>query len=61
MLALYEVVKYLCSEMGISVIHINEIMHQGLSDDRNFRTLPNAHNMDTVYPVTKERVIMLLV
>ena len=33
MLALYEVVKYLCLEMGISVIYINEIMPQGLSDD----------------------------
>ena len=33
MLALYEVVKYLCLEMGISVLYINEIMLQGLSDD----------------------------
>ena len=33
MLALYEVVKYLCLEMGISVPYINEIMPQGLSDD----------------------------
>ena len=33
MLALYEVVKYLRLEMGISVLYINEIMPQGLSDD----------------------------
>ena len=32
MFALYEVVKYLCLEMGISVLYINE-MPQGLSDD----------------------------
>ena len=48
MLALYEVVKYLRLEMGICVIYINEIMIQGLSDDRNFRPLQNAHNMETV-------------
>ena len=33
MLALYEVVKYLCLEMGLRVLYINEIMPQGLSDD----------------------------
>ena len=59
MLVLYEVVKYLCLEMGICVININEIMPQGLSDDRSFRPLPNAHNMETVYPIT--RAIMLLI
>ena len=50
MLALYEAVKYLCLEMGIRAIYmyINEIMPQGLSDDRNFRPLQNAHNMGTV-------------
>ena len=31
MLALYEVVKHLCLEMGISVLYINEIMPQGLN------------------------------
>ena len=60
MLALYGVVKYLCLETGIPVIYINEIMPQGLSDDQNFRPLQNAHNMETVYPVTKiMRAIML--
>ena len=44
MLALYEVVKYLCLEMGISVLYINEIMPQGLSDDWNFRPWQNAHS-----------------
>ena len=53
MLALYEVVKYLCLEMGICVICITEIMPQGLSGDRNFRPLQNANNMETVYPITK--------
>ena len=31
MLALYEVVKYLCLEIGINVLYINEIMPQGLN------------------------------
>ena len=50
MLALYEVVKYLCLEMGIySVLYINEIMPQSLNwnftpDDWNFRPLQNAHS-----------------
>ena len=48
MLALYEVVKYLCLEMSVCMIYINEIMPQGLSDDQNFRPLQNAHNMGTV-------------
>ena len=39
--------------MGISVIYIIEIMPQGLSDEQNFRPFQNAHNMETVYPVTK--------
>ena len=52
MLVLYEVVEYLCLEMGICVIYINEIMPQGLSDDQN---LQNAHNMETVYPITKQQ------
>ena len=55
MLALYKVVKYLCLEIGIRVIYINEIMPQGLSaDDQNFRPSQNAHNMETVYPVTNK-------
>ena len=49
----HEAVKYLCLEIGISVICINEIMLQCLSDDRNFRPLQNTHNMETVYPITK--------
>ena len=53
MLALYEVVKYLCLETGICVIYINDIMPQGLLDDQNFRPLQNAHIMGTVYPITK--------
>ena len=53
MLALYEVVKYLCLAMGIRVIYINEIMPQGLSDDQNFGPLKNAQNMETVCPITK--------
>ena len=32
--------------MGIYVIYINEIMPQGLSEDKNFRPLQNAHNME---------------
>ena len=39
--------------MGICVICINEIMPQGLSDDRNFRPLQNAHNFENVYQITK--------
>ena len=54
MLDLYEVVKYwLYLEIGICVIYINDIMSKRLSDDRNFRPLQNAHNMETVYPITK--------
>ena len=53
MLAFYEVVKYLSLEIGICMLYINEIMPQGLSDDRNFRPLQNAHIMETVYPITK--------
>ena len=49
MLALYEVVKYLLYlEMGICVRYINEIMSKHLSDNRNFRPLQNAHNMETI-------------
>ena len=51
MLALYEVVKNLCLEIGIYMM----IAPRGLSDDRNFRPLQNAHNMETVYPITKEQ------
>ena len=54
MLALYEVVKYLLYlEMGIGVIYINEIMPKRVSYDWNFRPLQKAHNMETVYPITK--------
>ena len=55
MLVLYEVVKYLGLEMGICVIYmyIYEKMPQGLSDDRNFRPLQNAHNIETIYQITK--------
>ena len=44
-LALYDVVKYLCLEMGIFMIYMNEIIPQGWSVDRNFRPLQNARNM----------------
>ena len=30
-------------------------MPQGLSDDQNCRHLQNAHNMETVYPLTKNK------
>ena len=54
MLALYKVVKYLCLEMSICVIYrFMKLMPQGLSDDRNFRTLQTAHNMETVYQIIK--------
>ena len=51
----YEVVKYLSLEIGIFVIYIYEIMPQYLSDDRNFRPIQNAHNMETVYPITNHQ------
>ena len=54
MLALYEDVKYLLYlEMGICVIYFNEKMPKRLSDDRKLRLSQNAHNMETVYPITK--------
>ena len=52
MLAFNEVVKYICLEIDINVIYINEIMSQGLSDDRNFR-MPTIRRQYTQYQSNK--------
>ena len=63
MLALYEVVKYLCLEMGIRVLYINEIMPQvyQMTETLGPYSMPTVQYGDSIPSNKLTRAIMLLI